>query len=88
MSTNNPDDRLLRKMEREWEDKKEKAEEAYKNINEEIRKMFREHRSKIAQEALENIHKPSGSHPFSKFRGEGNFAGDVTAGDVNRRDDE
>lgn len=73
MSRNNegPDSRDVRtieKLERDWENKKEKGEQAQKNLEEEFRKFFREKRAILAREALENINKAPGSNPFNRYK--------------------
>lgn len=74
------DVRTIEKLEREWELKKERAENAQKALEEELRKFARENRQKLAKEALENINKPYGSNPFDKFNkgGEGTYSGHMT----------
>lgn len=72
-----PDSRDLRafeKLEKEWDKKRELAEVAQKNLEDEFRKFFKENRGKLAKEALENINKPHGSNPFGR-PGEGSFGG-------------
>lgn len=77
------DIRTIEKLERDWETKKEKAEAASKNLEEEFRKFFRENRGKLAKEALENINKPYGPNPFDRYKkgldsGDGTFGGHMT----------
>ena len=66
-----PDSRDLRtieKLERDWELKKEKGEKAQKDLEEELRKFFREQRAQLAREALENLSKAPGRNPFDVYK--------------------
>ena len=77
------DVRTIEKLERDWENKKEKAEQAQKNLEEEFRKFFREKRAVLAKEAIENINKAPGSNPFNRYKGsgEGVYGGEMTGRD-------
>ena len=71
----NRDIRTIEKLERDWEKKKEKGEQAQKGLEEELRKFYREKRAQLAREALENINKPHGRNPFGKASEDGSYGG-------------
>lgn len=80
------DSRAIEKLERDWEKKKEKGEQAQKDLEEEFRKFFREKRAQLAREALENINKPHGRNPFGRATEEGAYGGHM--GKVDRLGDD
>ncbi len=84
------DVRTFEKLERDWERKKEKGEEAIKSLENEFRQFFKENRAKLAKEALENIHKAPEKNPFSLFdkSGEGSFGGAISAIEGLKKDED
>lgn len=84
------DVKTFEKLEREWDKKKEKGEEAVKNLDNAIREFFRENRARLAKEALENIHKAPARNPFSHLDkgGEGSFGGKMSSIEGMKRDED
>ena len=82
MAERSPYNHVVEKMQREWDKKQEKAEEAKEGLQNTLKEFFRENRRKLMQEALTNIRSAPGQNPFKRLGGQegGTFNGyaDIT----------